>query len=492
MALRQGREWRLAVLVTVVLAGCVWCGALPGRAADDKEKADAAAADAVKKEEAATKQREEAMRKALEEAQNAYEQQQRELKERLRTDPMWQPSHEQVRVIKVNEGEPARAIESFCLDKEGRLLVCCVPNARPDDQDDSQADAKKDANQGEILVISREGKKLDAWKMPFPPQAICAAGDGTIFVGGAGRLCQLDKNGKVLRSGEAPNAAGLPPIPEPEKEPELTGPAAEAAEAARQREIAELEKQSAELEKELEKISQEAEEGGKASEDEALQEKIRQPLARLQAVQTKLELLQLSRKDRIARLRQQRDFQLTLSGLAASGDDLFVSCRAAQGYGFVVWRIDRKFGNPKQVVENLLGCCSQMDIQSDGGQLWVAHNAKHRVERYDRDGKNLGSFGKEDEMSADGFGGCCEPKNLRFTAGGEILAAESGPPTCVKRFSKEGKFLGVALIAPWDSGCVRVTTELDEEGSFYVLNTDENSIHVFAKKANAAAADAAK
>ena len=59
-----------------------------------------------------------------------------------------------------------------------------------------------------------------------------------------------------------------------------------------------------------------------------------------------------------------------------------------------------------------------------------------------------------------------------------------GSPTCVKRFSKDGKFLGVVLIAPWNSGCVRVTTEYDAaKDRFFVLNSGERTIHVFARKA---------
>jgi len=163
--------------------------------------------------------------------------------------------------------------------------------------------------------------------------------------------------------------------------------------------------------------------------------------------------------------------------------DLFLACAATKGYGYVVWRTDHNFGCPKKIVENLAGCCGQMDIQASGGDLWVAHNSRHKVEHYSRDGKKLSSFGKTDRTNADGFGGCCEPKNLRFGPAEVVFCCESGPPTCVKRYSKAGKFLGVAVVAPWNSGCVRVTTEYEAgKDRFFVLNSDEHSIHVFAKK----------
>ena len=40
------------------------------------------------------------------------------------------------------------------------------------------------------------------------------------------------------------------------------------------------------------------------------------------------------------------------------------------------------------------------------------------------------------------------------------------------------------VLAPWSSGCVRVTTEVTGDAKrFFVLNTGGRSIHVFAKKA---------
>ena len=109
--------------------------------------------------------------------------------------------------------------------------------------------------------------------------------------------------------------------------------------------------------------------------------------------------------------------------MAVSERDLFFVSSSTKGFGFDAWRTDRNFANPRKIVENLAGCCGQMDVQTSGGDLWVAHNSRHKVEHYDRDGKKLASFGKTDRMSADGFGGCCEPKNMRF-AGNDLFACE--------------------------------------------------------------------
>jgi hypothetical protein len=106
----------------------------------------------------------------------------------------------------------------------------------------------------------------------------------------------------------------------------------------------------------------------------------------------------------------------------------------------------------------------------------------HSVERYDRDGKKLSRFGKRDRKSADGFGGCCEPKNLRFGLNGEIYTCESGPPVAIKRFTPDGKFLGVVGVPEYKTGCVRVTVEVSRDGDrVFVLSPGENAIHVLAR-----------
>jgi hypothetical protein len=69
-------------------------------------------------------------------------------------------------------------------------------------------------------------------------------------------------------------------------------------------------------------------------------------------------------------------------------------------------------------------------------------------------------------------------------ANGDILAAESGPPTCIKRFSANGKFQGVvALVNNSKGDCVRVTVEVSQDGSrYYMLDTTRDAIRIFAAK----------
>lgn len=170
-----------------------------------------------------------------------------------------------------------------------------------------------------------------------------------------------------------------------------------------------------------------------------------------------------------------------ITGLGVTGSDVFVACASPKGFGYSAYRMDQDLKNAKLVIEKLSGCCGQMDITAHDGKLWVAHNGKHRVETFDRDGKKLESFGRMDRRAADGFGGCCEPKNLRITSNGDVLAAESGPPVAIKRFTSEGKFLGVIANPTFDNGCVRTTVDVSPDGrQFYLLDAGSDTIHVFA------------
>jgi hypothetical protein len=426
------------------------------------------------------KQSDDSQQKALQEAQAAYEREQRDLKTRLEKDPAWQPTHENVSVIKPGKGP----IESFCRNKDGNLLICC--SGQEPSLLSNLLGGGGGSRGGEIAVFSPAGKKIADWKMPLPPQAICLGSDGAIYVAGGGRIGKLDESGTVVAEADTPNAGDLPPVPVVKKEPKKEGPEAEAAEKAKKEKIAQLTKDLQQAQKDYMKVVTEGQKDLKPNDDEsmqAFQEKLKGPMEKMQAVQQEYQEATMTPEMRVAQARAMRERMATVTGMAVTDRDLFVCCSSAKGFGYTVWRMDHNFGEPKKIVENLAGCCSQMDIQAHGGDLWVAHNSRHKVEHYSRDGKKLGSFGKTDRASADGFGGCCEPKNLRFSSGDIVYCCESGPPTCVKRFSLSGKFLGVSLVAPWNSGCVRVTTEYDaEHDRYFVLNSGEQQIHVFAKK----------
>src|SRR6266850_4103651 len=272
-----------------------------------------------------------------------------------------------------------------------------------------------------IRVYSPKGELLKTLPLGIKPGAICVAKDGSIFVAGDGRLLKLDATGKVLASAESPVA------------------------------------------KETVTISKETE--------EMVLEMVKQ---------TKRPI-----KEELARMKtslEQRRADVT--GLAVTDQDVFMAVPAPSDFSFRVYRFDRALQNPKLVVEKLRGCCGQMDIQAHDGKLWIPHNARHAVETRDREGIELTKFGTAGRVKATDFGGCCEPKNLRMLPNGDILAAESGPPTCIKRFSASGKFKEVIAVANNAKGdCVRVTVEMSPDGHrYYMLDTTRDAIRIFAGK----------
>jgi hypothetical protein len=173
-----------------------------------------------------------------------------------------------------------------------------------------------------------------------------------------------------------------------------------------------------------------------------------------------------------------------VTGLAVTAGDVFMAVGAPNDFTYRVYRFDHALKNPKLVVEKLRGCCGQMDLQAQEGKLWIPHNARHQVEFRDREGKELAKFGKSGKVKPADFGGCCEPKCMRVLPNGDILASESGPPTCIKRFSASGKFIEVVGVVDNAKGdCVRVTVDVSPDGkSYYLLDTTRDAIRVFGAK----------
>ena len=162
-------------------------------------------------------------------------------------------------------------------------------------------------------------------------------------------------------------------------------------------------------------------------------------------------------------------------GVAVLGDDIFVCARSNAGFSIFRYGKDLS-GKPKEIVSNMRGCCGCLDIQSDGKDLYVCENAFHHVLRFDRDGKKLSEFGKNDPKTLEGFGGCCEPKNVTFGANGDIYTAESA--NCrIKKYSADGKCTLVAMVKS-KQGCLQVTIAIGKDGKVYFLDSGENVIRV--------------
>ena len=275
-------------------------------------------------------------------------------------------------------------------------------------------------NASGVRVFSPEGKLLKTWPLEIKPTAVAVAKDRSIFVAGDGRVLKLDAAGKVLGSAMAPSAT----------EPVV-------------------------ITKEFEEMVKQMVQQTKQPYDTALK-----------SMKTSLE---------------QRRTDVT--GLAATEQDVFMVLGSPSDFSYRVYRFNHALASPKLVVDKLRGCCSTMDLQTHNGNLWIPHNGRHLVESRDRDGKELTTFGKSGKVKPDDFGGCCEPKCMRVLPNGDILTAESGPPTSIKRFSADGKLLEVVAVIETKGDCVRVTVETSPDGSrYYLLDTTRDAIRVFKAK----------
>jgi hypothetical protein len=325
-------------------------------------------------------------------------------------DSSWKPACSETSLIQVGDLKRPGALKNFCLDAEGNLLTCYVPQ---------QGGGPKNAPS--IRVYSPKGELLKTLPLEIKAETICQAKDGSIFVAGDGRVQKLDAAGKVLATAKSP-------------------------------------------------VADEAVTISKETEDMVLE----------QSKQTKRPFKEAlaSMKTSLERRRSE------VTGLTVTDKDVFMAVPSPSDYTFRVYRLSHDLTEPKQVVDKLRGCCGQMDIQSHDGNLWIPHNARHSIETHDRDGNELAKFGKSGKVKPSDFGGCCEPKNLRMLPDGDILAAESGPPTCIKLFSSTGKFKEVVAVANGSKGdCVRVTVERSPDGSqYYLLDTTRDAIRVFTAK----------
>lgn len=324
-------------------------------------------------------------------------------------DPAWKPSCAEVGLIQIGDSKQPGALKNFCLNAEGNILACFVPN--------DAANSSAGKNAPAIRVYSPKGELLNTLPIEIKAGVIAVARDGSIFVAGDGRLLKLDAAGKMLASAPSPVANKAVSIG---------------------KEVEEMIKQS------------------------------KRPFAE------EMERMKASLEKRRA----------DVTGLAVTEEDVFMAVGSPNDFSYQVYRFDHALENPKLVVEKLRGCCGQMDIQAHDGNLWIAHNSRHQVESRDRDGKELSKFGKAGKVKATEFGACCEPKNVRVLANGDILAAESEPDPCIKRFSASGQFLGVVAILKVDKPeCVRVTVEASPDGSrFYLLDVKRDAIVVFGTK----------
>jgi hypothetical protein len=411
-------------------------------------------------------------------------------------------THKQSLVVKVADPSKREKLEDFCLDSQGRILALIgqaeaaelgiEPFSEEDEEDapkpkrTARKPAAKPAKvECQVRVYGADGKLADQWSVGFTGQAINTAPDGTIVIGGDGYVARFDASGKKLHEAESPQMTYIRENGDEMRERAKEQLASDIETYTQQ--VKQFEDQLKEIQaakKEEKKDNKNGKKGNARGEEEDVDEQSEQ----LNAQQLSLYVQSYkSMLDRVKKQTVDQVLQQVLSrakkthSITAGEKDVFVSCPAMAGYGFGVWRTDEKFGNAKEIIKSLSGCCGQMDVQCCEGELYVCENSRHRVVRFDRDGKEVGQFGKRDRTGeGENFGGCCNPMNLCFNKQGNLYVSESNG--VVKHFTTAGKYLGIVGVANVQPGCKNscVGVTADDDRLCYI-DVQKSAIIVLAR-----------
>jgi hypothetical protein len=365
-----------------------------------------------------------------------------------------EPSHKQARHIAPNINGRNLKLETFCLGPDSNLWMCCAGSGE---------------NPGMLMVYSADGEQIKSIPLSFLPQAINFSPEGTIFVAGSGKIAKMSKSGEIELMKDLPNVANRE---------EVIAKLKKKAEEDRKRTEEAYAKQMENLTKQIEKLEQ-------VPEDETDKAKQRRE-RRLRILNASLEQFKENQTAQVSDAASEYMLSQmgTSTGIAASEQDVFVSCTKTEGFGYNIWRMNHELEEPEVVVSNVGGCCGQLDIQSDGEHLIIAENTRFEVGFYDRDGKRLHGWGKR-ARGDEGFGSCCNPMNVRCCANGDILTAESSIGH-IKRFNQKGEllsFIGTAKVA---GGCKHVAIGFDSDRNYhYMMNEDRSHVAVLIPKEQA-------
>lgn len=404
-------------------------------------------------------------------------------------------THHQAALIEIKvPGQPQATVTCFCLTPDDRILAGCSGQS------------------GEVRVFDREGKYLETWSSPVKPDAIFSRGDGAIFLAGEGQLVKLSSTGSVELKKASPHAAAL--IEHPEKlRAEVVAQIKQQAQMYEQqtkqfdqmieradKEIASIKEQIAAIEpsEDASKSDESATDGDDHTNPSKAPKRItvarkkslevritmyeRQKVQYKQAKEQWANMAGLNKSGELTdaqideRVKASMAYKLKVSSISATKDDVFLATPLPAGYGYGIWRMDDQFENGSQIVSGLSGCCGQMDVKANDQGVFVAENSKHHVVRYDRTGKKLGEWGFSSRTGLDGFGSCCNPMNIAFGPENAVYTAEDDTGR-IKRYSPEGKLLGLVGLVELKPGCKNVAIAVSSDGSHaYMLDITRNHI----------------
>jgi len=386
-------------------------------------------------------------------------------------------THKQAAVIKISGKGNEQQLRTFCVNNAGTIYAVVGP-----DRPYSNVKSSDRHNGSEIRVLDSTGKEVEKWSLEFAAQSIAVSPNGTVVVAGNGRIAKFDATGKLLLQADAPHLVNILKKPESLRE-EAEGNLEDSKEQY-ETQLKQAEESISPMRKELEELEKKDETDRTPAETRRIRnvkasikssESVNQANLQYYKQQTERSVDDIVR-DLTTRLK-------IINALAVTDQDVFIASGITRGYGYAVWRTNFDFEGGKQIVTGLSGCCGQMDIRCCDDGVYVAENSRKRVLRFDRDGKKLAQWGEGDRNGSTGakFGGCCNPMNLCFGSGGELLTAES--EGYIKRFTKEGSFLGIVGQAKVSGGCKNVAIGTSPDGDkVYFYDRQNSTIVILDKK----------
>lgn len=431
-------------------------------------------------------------------------------------------THHQTAIIKIHVDDlPKTALKTFCLTATGDLLAACG-----------------DDTSGDVRHFSPTGELLTSWELPFAPEAINVGSDGRVYAAGEGKLARFTLDGEVVNEGTHPFGEVTEERREElrkeviashksqrewmteylgdldsqietiekrlgiEKESEAADTKANADEegSATLTAISDVKVEvsteddsvsvtAGEISLETSEVDQEA----KVAAEEEPKEESPAEIAKRQRDELMLKSL-LSQQEMYQRMVDQQGeeelteeqieekvkaslaYKMKVASISEADGEVFIATGASKGYGFSVWRMNRRFESGEQIVDKLSGCCGQMDVQACDGGIYVAENSRHKVRCFDRQGEEVRSWGSSAREGLTGFGSCCNPMNVAFGPERSVYTAESGTGR-IKQYSPDGKLLGLVGKADLVPGCKKVSIAVGPAGDrVYMLDITRNHV----------------